>query len=350
MSSFARSVRYRVFALLAVALAAAIGSVWFYTNYYIDTPEYTIKKIQECIDNHDKDKIKRYIDFEHLLDTGSESILEGLVDSSIPAVGEAKDAVSSFSRMFKAPVIMSLQMAIDNYVEYGQWTKRDGSDNFGTIDADMVVKRSGLGSTSFRKLDSMAVDNDNGTAVAKVRVFQEEANAEFVLDMEFVKKEDGGWQLYEITNLKDYITMVNKSRRDHVKDYLDKSAAIMSAHNAKVKALEQEVSGVLGSGSLGNADTRQELKNIMLNKVAAEWQGQKAELEAMSVPVAAGTLHRLRIRICDLHIDYATGYAKWMEDKNASTIRNADASLKQARTLEKEAELLTKQVNSHVTR
>jgi hypothetical protein len=68
----------------------------------------------------------------------------------------------------------------------------------------------------------------------------------------------------------------------------------------------------------------------------------------MSVPPAAGTLHRLRIKICDLHIEYAKGYAKWMDDKNASTIRTADAALKQARTLEKEAELLTKQVNSHI--
>lgn len=348
MSSFAQSVKYRLFAILAVAVVAVIGGVWWYAAYYTNTPEYTIKMIQECIENHDKDKIKKYIDFDHLLDTSSDALLEGLVDASIPAVGEAKDAVSSFSRMFKAPVIMSLQMAIDNYIENGQWAKSNSAEGMGTIDADMVLQKSGLGATSFRKLDSMAVDSDNGTAVAKVRVFQDEANEEFILDVEFVKNDDGGWQLYEITNLKDFITMVNNSRRDNVKRYLDQSSTIMSNHDAKIMSLEQEVSRVLNGGSLGNTDTRKELRNIMEDKVVPEWQGRKSELEAMSVPPAAGTLHRLRIKICDLHIEYAKGYAKWMDDKNASTIRTADAALKQARTLEKEAELLTKQVNSHI--
>ncbi len=349
MSSFAQSVKYRLFAVLAVAVVAAVGGVWWYASYYTNTPEYTIKMIQECFENHDKDKIKKYIDFDHLLDTSSDALLDGLVDASIPAVGEAKDAVSSFSRMFKAPVTMSLQMAIDNYIEYGQWTKdNNSSEGMGNIDADMVVKKSGLGATSFRKMDSMAVDNDNGTAVAKVRVFQEEANEEFILDMELVKKDDGGWQLYEITNLKDFVTMVNHSRRDHVKDYLDKSATIMSNHDAKIMSLEQDISTVLNGGSLGSSDTRKELRNIMEDKVIPEWQARKGELEAMSVPPAAGTLHRLRIKICDLHIEYAKGYAKWMDDKNASTIRTADTALKQAKTLEKEAELLTRQVNSHI--
>ncbi|ORU00754.1 hypothetical protein D081_0736 [Anaerovibrio sp. JC8] len=348
MSSFARSVKYRLLAILAVVLVAAAGGAWWYATYYTNTPEYALKMIQECVENHDKDKIRKYIDFEHLLDTSSDALLEGLVDANIPAVGDAKDAVSSFTRMFKAPVSMSLQMAIDNYVEYGQWTKTGNSEGAGGIDADMVVQKSGIGSTSFRGLDSMAVDGDNGTAVAKVRVFQEEANEEFILDMEFVKKDNGGWQLYEITNLKDFITMVNHSRRDHVKVYLEQSAAIMTKHDAKVMSLEQDASNILGSGSLGSDDTRKALKKLMLDGVVPEWQARKGELEDMNVPAAAGSLHRLRIKICDLHIDYAQGYAKWMDDKNASTIRTADASLKQAKTLEKEAELLTRQVNSHI--
>ena len=39
---------------------------------------------------------------------------------------------------------------------------------------------------------------------------------------------------------------------------------------------------------------------------------------------------------------------EWMDDKKAATIRASDNSMKIAKTLEKDAELLTKQVNAHV--
>lgn len=68
----------------------------------------------------------------------------------------------------------------------------------------------------------------------------------------------------------------------------------------------------------------------------------------MSVPEAAGSLHRLRLKICDARIDAAANYARWMDDKKAATIRASDSSLRMAKTLEKEAELLTRQVNAHV--
>ena len=66
------------------------------------------------------------------------------------------------------------------------------------------------------------------------------------------------------------------------------------------------------------------------------------------MPDAAGSLHRLRLKICDARIEAAANYAKWMDDKKAATIRASDNSMKIAKTLEKDAELLTKQVNAHV--
>lgn len=348
MGSIVRSIKYRLAAVIVIAVLVALGGLWWYFAYYANTPEYAIKMIESSMETHDKDKLAKYVDFDHLLDVSSDALLEGMVEANIPAVGTTKDAVSSFTKMFKAPVIMSLKMAADNYVEYGQWNKTNNNDGTALVDADMIVERSGIGATSFRRLDSVAVDNETGTAIAKVRVFQEEAGEEYVLDVELVKKSDGGWQVYEITNFKDFIGLVHESRRQHVKQYLEQSAAIMSAHDEKVASLDNKLKDTLAGGSLGSNETRAELKNIMETEVLPEWKARKDELEDMNVPAAAGTLHRLRMRICDLHIDYAAGYAKWMDDKNAVTIRGADASLKQARTLEKEAELLTRQVNSHV--
>ena len=128
--------------------------------------------------------------------------------------------------------------------------------------------------------------------------------------------------------------------------YLEVTAPIQERHDKAAKLLETKVSDTLAAGTLGNSNTRASLKKIMLEEVVPEWSQRKADLSGVEVPTAAQTLQRLRIRICDLRIAYAEGYAAWMDDKKAVTIRSADDKLKQARTLEHEADILSAQMKT----
>lgn len=350
MSNFVQSMRKRLIAVLALLVVLLVaGGVW-YAKYYTKTPEYTIKMVQEAVTDHDKDKLYQYIDVEHMLDTASDAMLDGLVQAMVPATGDTKEAVSSLTKMFKAPVVMSFQKAVDTYVEQGVWIDANTDPNSiaASVDTDMIVSRIGLSDISFQKLDSMSVDFETGTAVAKVRVLQNSSNEEFVLDVELLETEDGSWQVYEITNFKEFIENMQSQRQKQVKAYLDDSASLMQSHDAVVAEADQEMADILAAGSLGSNDTRSAIKAVLESKTIPDWEARKAELEAMPVPDAAGSLHRLRLKICDARIEYATNYAKWMDDKKAASVRAADNSIKIAKTLEKDAELLTKQVNAHV--
>lgn len=341
-------IRVAIFVLTAVVLAAAGG--WWYAGYYVKTPEYAIKMVQEAAADHDREKLYRYMDVAHLLDAAGDAMLDGLVYAMVPAAGDTKEAVSSLTRMFKAPVVMSLQGAVDNYVEQGAWIDKntDGGSMADSVNADMIVSRIGLPDIEFQKLESMAVDKENGTAVAKVRVLQAEAGEEYTLDVELIETDSGSWQVYEIANFKDFIEELQMVRQRQVKAYLEESASLMLQHDALLGETEQELAALLAEGTLGSNDTRARVKSVLESRIIPDWQARKAELEAMSVPEAAGSLHRLRLKICDARIDAAANYARWMDDKKAATIRASDSSLRMAKTLEKEAELLTKQVNAHV--
>ena len=286
---------------------------------------------------------------DHLLDTASDDMLDGLIQAMVPATGDTREAVSNLSRMFKTPVVTSLRTAVMNYVEYGSWInqKSDDSSVNGLVDADMIVNRIGLPSIEFQKLDSMAVDKEDGTALAKVRVLQTDSNEEFVLDVELCQQQDGLWQVYEIVNFKDFIEKLQNIRQQQVKTYLEESSQLMAQHDAVIAESQQKITAILAEGTLGNDSIRSQVKKVSEEQVA-DWQSRKTELEAMEVPDAAGSLHRLRLKICDAHIEASANYAKWMDDKKAATIRASDNSMKIAKTLEKDAELLTKQVNAHV--
>ncbi len=350
MNGFVQSMKKRLiaFAVVLVILAGA-GGYW-YVEMYTKTPEYTIQMVQEAVAEHNKDKLYKYVAVDHMLDTASDAMLDGLIQAMVPATGDTREAVSNLTRMFKNPVVLSLKKAVDNYVEYGTWNNKDESATAieNTVDADMIVNKIGLPSIQMVKLDSMAVDKENGTALAKVRVLQTEANEEFVLDVELCEQEDGSWQVYEITNFQDFVQEMQNIRQKQVKNYLEESAALMKEHDDKITQLQQEITNILSQGSLGNDATRQQVKAVVEEQIVPDWQARKAELEEMTVPEAAGSLHRLRLKICEARIEAATSYGQWMEDKKAATIRSSDNSLRTAKTLEKEAELLTRQVNAHV--
>lgn len=348
--TLSRQTQLKIFFAAVLLLLAGAGGLWWYFTQYTKTPEYAIKMIEESITRHDMVKFQKYVDMDHLLDTAGDTMMEGLIDADRPMSEEARTAVSGFTKMFKAPVVMSFKAAINHYVETGEWGT-DASkavDQGIPIDSDLVLGKSGLKDLSFRKVDHVAVDKEAGTAVAGVRVYQAEAGDEFVLEVRFVRADSGIWRASEIMNFHDFITFVAQARQTHMQEYLEDSGSIMEKHDKSIRQMEKKVKDALAAGSLGDDDTRSAIKAIMLEEIVPDWQQRKAELEELEIPTAAGTLQRLRLRIADLRIAYAQGYAAWMDDKQAGTVRAADAKLKEAHTLEHEASVLVSQVRSRM--
>ena len=340
-----RSLRMKLYLLLAVLVLLAMGSGYWYFQVYTKTPDYALQKIERALEEHDQKTFERYVDMDALLDKSYDDLMEGLMDAEQPLSSEAKFTVGNFTQMLKAPLITSFKQAVEQYVNTGSWTQESEESSQG-FEAAQVLEKSGICESSFRKVDSMAKDKEAGTAIAKVRIFQQEANEEFVLDVQFTEQPDGTWRVTEINNFHEFVLFLTKARRAQLIQYADTTAEIISRHDAAMMQAQEQFNNLLSRGTLGSDETRKALKNFMEGTIKADWQQRKTELEAVTVPAAAQTLHHLRLRICDLHIAYAAGYAAWMTDKKATTIREADRQLKQAKTLEQEEKFLARRVGA----
>lgn len=340
-----RSLRMKLYLLLAVLVLLAMGSGYWYFQVYTKTPDYALQKIERALEEHDQKTFERYVDMDALLDKSYDDLMEGLMDAEQPLSTEAKFTVGNFTQMLKAPLITSFKQAVEQYVNTGSWTQESEESSQG-FEAAQVLEKSGICESSFRKVDSMAKDKEAGTAIAKVRIFQQEANEEFVLDVQFTEQPDGTWRVTEINNFHEFVLFLTKARRAQLIQYADTTAEIISRHDTAMMQAQEQFNNLLSRGTLGSDETRKALKNFMEGTIKADWQQRKTELEAVTVPAAAQTLHHLRLRICDLHIAYAAGYAAWMTDKKATTIREADRQLKQAKTLEQEEKFLARRVGA----
>ena len=328
-------------ALLAVLIAAAVvaggGALWYY-GYHTKTPEYAARMMEEAAASHDLTKFERFVDVRKISETAGNEFLEGVMDADRTMSDEARNAVSNFAEIFKASVSKNFEDSIRSYVQSGEW----GNVN---PDAQLILDKAGLYHAEPKSISGPEKNAEDGTVTLNLTVYQKEAAEEFVLKIRMAKGEDGAWRAEEISNFRDFIAFVMKARKDRFRAYLKTTEDILRTHEEKINAADKKLVDILHSGSMGDMNVRRQMRTVMVEEILPDWQMRRSELEAVETPTAAQTLHRLRLRICDMRISYAIRYAEWLETKKAADIQEANEILKEARTLEQEAETMTRRIS-----
>ena len=334
-----------VIAVLIIAIAAAGSGAWYF-GYYTKTPEYSLRMMQAAVASHDQAKFDRYVDAEHLVNTSCDALFEGLMDSDASLNDSARSAVSGFADLFKAPLRAGFNSVLKDFVQTGTWGAKASEVGAVSVDSDVVLNKAGLKNITFRAIDGIEKNDDEGTAVVSARIFHEDVGQEFVLKGLLRKTEDGIWRLEEISNFREFIQFIAASRQDKLKDYVALTDEIMRKHHTVIHELDKKMVDTIQLGNLGQDNIRQTLKRIMTEEILPEWQKCHEELKAVEVPQAAQTLHRLRLHICELEENYAKTYAEWLENKSAATIRRANEMRRDAKEMENEAERMRSQMRA----
>ncbi len=328
-----------------VALILIIFCFVFNFNSRANSPDYAVKMIEESLEKHDKTKFNTVVDVDSLLDSSYESFVEGMIDFDKTMPNEIKDSISNFAQIMRVPMTSSMKAAIENYVENGtfeeQSTEKNSPSNQNILAASEILDQSGLSKTEFRQVDSVNIDKENDNlAIAEIRAYQQEVGREFIFEILLSKNENNDWQVVGVKNFRNFINMVNQSRREQLNKYLEDTAAIISRHDKTIREAEQKYGSILSIGSLGKDNTRDDLKTLVTDVIKKDWEVRKQELFNVSVPKGAEALQNLRIKICDLSIESADSYAKWLSDKKAQTIKDAEDKRKQVQALMEEEKLL----------
>ena len=260
-------------------------------------------------------------------------------DNSMPP--EARDAIKNFTEMLRAPMIITLKSAIDSYVATGDL---DAKKNAGVPE---MLQRTGLNDVEVRSVKHIQLNDANrNEAFADVIIFQPELGREFALQIVLTRVADEQWQITRVLNFKDYVAQINQARRIQIDDYLTTAGEINARHDTAIREAEQKYGSILSMGSLGQDQTRDNLKTLFNEVIKPDWELRKQELSALNVPKNAESLQNLYIQICDLSIACAQDYANWLEDKNIETIKSAEEKLHQAQALTDEAATIAKRMTS----
>ena len=323
-------------ALLAAAVA---GGGYYYFHMRTDTPDYAIEAVSHSIEKHDLKEFHRVVNVDSVLNSGYDGFVDGITTFDSAMTPEVRESIRNFTQMLRAPLIISLKAAIDAYVSTGSV---DTQEHIGVAE---MVQRMGLNDIEVRGVKNIQRNDANhNEAFADLVIFQKELDRDFPIQVLLTRSNDGHWQIVRVQNFKDFVAQINQVRRAALDEYLVKSTEINARHDLAIREAEQKYGSILSIGSLGQDKTREDLKTLMKDVVKQDWETRKQELFSLHVPKDAETLHNIYMRICDLSIGYADDYAKWMDDKNALTIKTAESKIQQAHTLSAEAAALAKRM------
>lgn len=342
--------KLKIFAAAILLVLIIIGGSLAYFNFYVKTPEYTLKAIQESIQNHDIDEFNKYVDIDNVVAGVTNNILDSIIASQENLPEEAKVAMNSLATMFKAPLIASLQEGLNNYVKTGSWQSGNTTaDSQGAmINSDMIIEQAGLSDLNFEGIDYINKNEENRTAEAGIKVTQSEINQPFIFKVSLEEQADGYWKVVSIDNVDEFIKALAEGRKEYIKDYLSQTAVIILDKEKVLTENEANLNAALSLGALGNEQNRVDLKNTIETKILPQLQDLQTALQSMNVPKSAETLHNLRLKACESKIAYYENYAKWLDNKDIKTLREATDNLKKAKTMEHEADLLTKRIENQI--
>mgnify|MGYP006872999999 CR=1 FL=1 len=320
-----------------------IAAIWCWYHLVADTktPEYALDIVEDSIKKHDKETFYQYVDLQGILETSYEGIIDGMTYSDRAMSPEMRDSVKSFTEMLRSPMLLSLQAAIDSYVETGDFHEED---NAGVSE---LLRRTGMDKSQFRGVGEVEINPQNADeAVADILLYHPDLEREYTLKFILKRGDSGQWKIIRVENFHDFITQINRVRRKKLDDYLEKSAEINIRHDKSAKTAEQKYKTAASAGSLAKEDTRLKLRDIMTDELKKDWELRKEELANLTVPKDAVTLQNLYLKICDLEISYAEGMALWMDDKRALTIKTAEEKHRQAQTLKSEEKIWVRKMSN----
>lgn len=325
-------------AALAVAFA---GGGYYYFHVKTDTPEYAIKIVGEAIETHDLKEFHRVVNVDSVLDSGYAGFVDGMTNSVGATSPDAEEAIKTFTQMLRTPLMLSLKSAIDSYVSTGDLNAKD---NIGVME---LIERTGLNDIEVRGVKNIQInDADNNEAFADLILYQPELGREFPMQVVLVRGADSQWQVNRVQNFQEYVAQIALARRAQLDEYLAQSVEINARHDTTIHEAEQKYGAILALGNLSQDKTRADLKALINDVFKADWEARKEELFSLPVPKDAVALHNLYMKICDTAIAAAQDYAKWMDDKNATTIKSAEEKIHQVQTLMTEAAALAKRMAS----
>ena len=200
---------------MLVVLLLIVGGICGY-RYYKRSPEYSLKLIQESVEEHNWDKFSRRVDVKAMSESAFDDLLAGAMENDKTMDSGTKTLAAGFAQMLKPAVTGAIERSIQAYVETGEVVateantgEKGNKDKTGEQAADNLLAKTHAKDVKFTGVKQSVVDDDIATVTLGIK--NERLGKEFALILKMSRLEDGTWKIKRIANLKEFMQAVKEA-------------------------------------------------------------------------------------------------------------------------------------------
>lgn len=192
---------------IIVCISIIVGGALWYFFYYTKTPQYSLQLLKTATQNHDIESFKKHVDLDSVLSKGFDDIISVASDKD-PEM-KSNPFFVGFVNMLKPTITSAFKDEIFRYVETGNWQQEQPKANDVKQQNSNAIasKTDNLKKSAFKGIEY--TKKDGKIAVVGVRIFDQQLNRNFIIDVQMRELNDGSWQVSSISNLKDYLLTVD---------------------------------------------------------------------------------------------------------------------------------------------
>ena len=312
--------------LLVLLILSIIGGYYYYQR--TNSPEHALEELQTAFEHRDIDTIHKYVDFKTLLPPNYKILTNDIFINDKIYTEKEHNIYQTFYALIEPIIVNGAIQSIDKYIQTGNWQRFNYDSMLKGrqlgIDYTELINRSLLFNISFKEIKSIETIDDN-SVMATILVADKYTDTNFDLKLKLVKNEEGIWQVSEVTNYQDYLTMISNLYRQDINTYLTNTKADLDRNNAQFKQLQSEFI-VLAENFKNNPSSSQRalLKSFIDNKIVPTYQDWYNYLQSYQIPTGARHLHELRMESTTYTIQAWKAYAIGIQDNKPKDLAKAE--------------------------
>lgn len=191
---------------IGIIVLIVLGCLAGYFGYYTKTPQYSLGIVRTAVEKHDWETFSKHVDTDQVASNAFDGLVGYAMDKETDSM--AKAFAGGFMALLKPAVVKELTDSMKVYVQTGH-AKGEGNGQ-GTSAAASIDKQANVSNMEFKGI--AYTKKDNNLATVGVKLFDKELGKEVILDLKMRELPDGTWQVIQISNLKDYLAEVEKSK------------------------------------------------------------------------------------------------------------------------------------------
>lgn len=228
---------YKIIGLIVLLILAGCA---FYFFYWVKTPQYSLKLIQESVQNHDVVAFEKHVDTEALCTQA----VDGFLAQEMSTNDMNNPLIQGIIQTVKPAIVKSLKDGFINYVRDGNFNMTNpfetNKTNNKIANSEKQNENKIKGYTRLEFKDIANTETNGNRATVDIILYDNKTDKNFTLKIGMAKLEDGTWRIDTFVNLDEFIkeyTQATKEKLDEInKQISDEISQNISINMANVKA------------------------------------------------------------------------------------------------------------------